>query len=84
MNHIDGFFAKFKSAFVGHSGKKEVVVTACKTCAGLDVTPEQIEIRGQIVRLNIGSSAKSVLFMKKSEILASINQKMKPTIVDIC
>lgn len=83
MNHIDGFFAKFKSAFVGFSGKKEVIVTSCKSCAGLDITPEQIEIKGQIVRLNIGSSAKSVLFMKKADILSNINQKIKPAITDI-
>jgi hypothetical protein len=84
MNHIDGFFAKFKSAFAGLSNKKEVIVASCKSCVGLDITPEQIEIRGKIVRLNIGSSAKSVLFMKKADVLSNINQKIKPAIVDIC
>lgn len=83
MNHIDNFFARFKNAFVGNSNKKAAIAASCKSCAGLNVTPEQIEIRGQIVRLNLNPSAKSNLFMKKADVLADINQKIKPAIVDI-
>ncbi|HLP43803.1 MAG TPA: hypothetical protein VK145_00820 [Candidatus Nanoarchaeia archaeon] len=83
MNHIDNFFARFKKAFVGNSNKKEAIAASCMSHAGLNVTPEQIEIKGQIVRLNISPAAKSNLFMKKADILADINQKIKPDISDI-
>lgn len=83
MNHIDGFFAKFKNAFIGISNKREVIIASCKNRAGLVLTPEQIEIKGQFVRLNVGPSAKSILFIKKADVLADINQKLKPAIRDI-
>ncbi len=84
MNHIDSFFEKFKKAFVGNSNKKEVITASCLSRAGLSLMPEQIEIKGQIVRLNISPMAKSVLFMKKADVLADINLKLKPAIKDIC
>jgi hypothetical protein len=83
MNHIGDLFSKIKSSFVNISNKKDVVVAVCKEKAGIELKNEQIEIQGKVIRLNISSGAKSVVFIKKQGILEELNKNFKPAIVDI-
>lgn len=82
MHHIDGYFSKLKAAFAGQASKKDAVLSACEK-VGVKILPEQFEIRNEVLYLKTSSAAKSVIFMKKEMILAEINQKIKPAIVDI-
>ncbi len=83
MNHIDGFFSKFKSAFANMANKKEIVAAVCLAHSKTTIPLSGIEIQGPVLRLNISPAAKSAIFMKKTEILAELNQKIKPALFDI-
>jgi len=83
MNHIDGFFSKFKSAFANVANKKEIIAAVCLTHSKTVIPLSHIEIQGSLLKLNISSAAKSAIFMKKTEILAELNQKIKPAVFDI-
>ncbi|MEK7390632.1 MAG: hypothetical protein AAB635_00665 [Patescibacteria group bacterium] len=83
MNHIDVFFSKLKSTFANQTGKKEIISSACLRHSAVDAGASQIEIHGRVVRLNISPAAKSAIFLKKTAILDDINQKIKPTLIDI-
>lgn len=83
MNHIDIFFSKLKSAFANYADKKEIISSICLRRGAVSVDASQIEINGRVVRLNISPAAKSAIFLKKTEILDDINQKVKPTFIDI-
>lgn len=83
MNHIDVFFSKLKSAFANNADKKEIISSACLRCGAVNVNASQIEINNRVIRLNISPAAKSAVFLKKTEILDDINQKVKPTFIDI-
>lgn len=83
MDHIGNLFSRLKTAFSDLESKKEIITTSCATIAGIKLTPEQINIDSKIIRLDISPAAKSALFMKKTEILADLKEKMKVELTDI-
>lgn len=83
MNHIDGFFGKLKNAFSQIESKKEIIVSVCFEHTGAIIQTTQVEIQGQFIKLNINPSARSAIFMKKTEILKDLSEKIKPKPLDI-
>lgn len=83
MNHIGGFFNKLARAFADSNARKQIVISACKNAAKVDVLPEQIEIQGKTVRLSVSPGARSVIFLNKHAVLEEINRSLKPPISEI-
>lgn len=83
MLHINDLFSKFKSAFASHEAKKAIVIAACETRARVALSTDQIEIKDGVVKLNVSPMVRSVVFMKKGELIAEINKSLKPPVRDI-
>lgn len=83
MNHISDLFSKLKGNFASQAGKKEQVIEVCMDVAKVSLKIDEIEVHPKYIKITTNPSARSVIFMKKAEILSRLADKIKPTPIDI-
>ncbi len=83
MNHIGGLFNKIKDSFDANNRQKHIVIDVYKRIVGGEIDSGQIVIERNVLKLAVNPSAKSVVFMKKQQLLDELNKELKPALTDI-
>lgn len=77
MKKISSFFDKFQGRIAGQVQNLVIIIEIIKKHTGIEVEMKNISISAGILRLKISSIEKSQIFIKKTQILKEINQKVK-------
>lgn len=86
MFHLKDFLQKFSRLSPPDRLVREASVAVMGEVAGVTLSETDIEVRGDVLFLNLHPTAKSELLLKKSLVLAEIARRMSPhkkTIRDI-
>ena len=75
MNGLDGFLARFKKVFASGVEEREAIAAVVLAQTGVQLTQNEIEIRGGDITI-VGSSAlKSKIFISKARSLATLEER---------
>lgn len=79
MKSIGGFFDKFKNRAFQEIQNLDFTIEIIKKHTGIALEMKDFKIQSGILRVKASSLQKNEIFMKKSQILRDIKQKMPQT-----
>lgn len=77
MQNIGGFFEKFRSKVVQEVQNLVFVIEIIKKHTKINLDMKDLKLSNGILRIKASPLQKSEIFMKKTQILKEINQKVK-------
>lgn len=83
INHFEGLLAKYKEKLDTLDKERGDICAVIKTIAGVTVSEKEFEIRDHTLFLHIHSAKKQVIYFKKDELLAALQQLPQKPIMDI-
>lgn len=86
MKPLTSFLSKFTNLTPPERFVKEILISVATDVAGVTLTQDEIEVRGETLFITTAPTKKSELFMQKNLLLQRINQELKQykkTIKDI-
>lgn len=75
MNAIAGFLQKFLKLDGENKSRIAAILETIKMIAKIELTPEQIEIKGDNLRLNCNPVLRNEIFMHRLQIEESLKQQ---------
>lgn len=69
MEELKKLLGRFKNVLDQDSEKRQLVVASVKTACHFDINPEDISIKGTILRLDVSPAKKSELKLHEREVL---------------
>ena len=76
MIEIKDLLVRFNNILLGEEGKKEIIKKTIYEVIGIEIKKQEIEIKNNIIYLNIKPIYKNEIFIKKDEILSQLKQKL--------
>ena len=76
MKNIAGFFGKHTNRAISEVKNRIFIIEIIKKYAGAELNIEDIAISSGNLRIKSSSAVKSEIFIKKTQILKEINQKI--------
>ena len=81
MNNISGLLAKFKKLKPSDTYVKEAFIETMKEVMNVEVFKPEINVQGSNIFLNVHPALKTEIFLKKKEILESLDKKLQKKVV---
>ena len=83
MENISSFLQRFKALLSSAGARKQISLEAIKEFFNIDIDPEKVKIKNDVLFLDVSPAFKSALFLKKKDLLNTINQRVGSKIFDI-
>jgi hypothetical protein len=83
INHFEGLLAKYKEKLDQIDSDRKSIIEVIKEITGLSVHEKEFEIRNHILYLHIHSAKRQIVYFKKDELLAALQQLPQKLIIDI-
>ena len=77
MFNISDYLSKFKNITPPDKFVKDELVVVVKDVVGVDIEKEDIDVRNGTVFISTDPLIKNEIFLKKSEVLESLREKLK-------
>ncbi|MFO0718604.1 MAG: hypothetical protein U0522_01060 [Candidatus Paceibacterota bacterium] len=83
MENVSFFLQKFKALLSSQGAKKQIAIEVIKEIFNIDIDPGKIKIKNDIVFIDVSPVFKNTLFLKKKDLLKTINERIGSKIFDI-
>jgi hypothetical protein len=83
MENISSFLQRFKNILSSQGARKQISIEVIKKKFNIELDPEKVKIKGDILYITSSPSLKNMLFLKKESLLKEINSQVGSRIVDI-
>ncbi len=80
---IDSLLEKFRSIIQKSGLEKGAIIDAIKSVSGISVEESVIKISGTVLYVSVMGTKKTLLQLKKDELLTKINESRKRPLTDI-